>query len=151
MNIEQLITKDTIILDKTINTKEQLFEKVASVLLENGIVSDKDKFKEDLFAREAETPTGIIDGFGIPHAQSEAVIKPSLVFIKSDIISDYETLDESKVDTAFVIAVPKTAGSEHLDILSGLARKLMKESFRQSLRNSQTEEEILSILKGEEL
>ena len=149
MNIENLITKETIIFDETINTKEMLFEKVSTVLLENGSISDKDEFKKDLFARESETPTGLVDGFGIPHAQSEAVLKPSLVFIKSGIVSDYETLDDSKVNTAFVIAVPADGGSDHLDILSNLARRLMKDSFRQDLRNSQTKEEVLSILKGE--
>lgn len=151
MKIENLITEDNIIFDESIDSKDRLFEKVSEVLLTNKIISDRDIFIKDLFAREAEAPTGLIDGFGIPHAQSSAVLEPSLVFIKAGNIKDYETMDEGIVSTAFVIAVPATGGSDHLEILSNLARRLMKDGFRKNLKNSQTKEEVLLILKGEEL
>lgn len=147
MEILDIISEDTIIFDKTISKKVDLFDQASSVLLALNKIKDKKKFEKDLNKREKEISTGIEDGFGIPHAKSKTVLTPTLLFFKTSEISDYEALDGTKIDCSFIIAVPKSDNVTYLDILSNLSRKLMHEEFRISLRNADSPKEVLEIIK----
>ena len=65
---------------------------------------------------------------------------------------DWKALDGEPIDLIFLIGVPeKESGSLHLKILASLSRKLMKEDFRNSLRDVKTEAELIELLKNSEI
>lgn len=145
MKINDLLTENTIVFDPSITSKEDLFAKAAEVFEAEGIVTNAKKFKKDLYKREKETSTGIEDHFGIPHAKSKWVTRPALAFIKSGDVTDYEALDGTNVGYSFVIAVTSSNADTHLAILSGLARLLMDEQFRDDLKHVDSAQGVLDV------
>lgn len=146
MDIRDLISQDTVIFDATLSTKEDLFTNIANTLHSLGVVTKPNKFMKDLYKREKETSTGIEDEFGIPHAKSKYVTRPTLMFYNTNGVEDYKALDDTTVKYAFVIAVPKSGSNVHLEILSQLARKLMDSEFRNKLKSAETPQQVLDIL-----
>jgi PTS system fructose-specific IIA component len=149
MEINSILDPQNIIFEPSINSKQQLFRKIAELLKMNGFVKNSKKFIKDLEKRENEAPTGIEDGFGIPHAKSKYVVKPTIVFAHTGIISDYIALDNTKVQYTFTLAVPKGSADIHLDLLSALSRKLMDDGFRDRLKKAQTKNQVLDVLASD--
>ncbi|WP_400246066.1 PTS sugar transporter subunit IIA [Niallia sp. JL1B1071] len=146
MDISSMIDTNCILFDSTIQSKKDLFSRLASTLEHNGYISNKKRFIKDLERREKESSTGIEDGFGIPHAKSKAVTNPVIVFAHTGKIKDYVALDGSLIEYVFMLAVPERASDIHLNILSYLARKLMNKDFKLELKQARDAEDIQSLL-----
>ncbi|MDU6522886.1 PTS sugar transporter subunit IIA [Enterococcus devriesei] len=150
MNLIDLMMSDLIIFNESISSKDELFEEIGRILEENQRVTKARKVIKDLYKRELETSTGIEDGFGIPHAKSKAVLKPTVCFAHTGKMDNYVGLDEKPIECVFAIIVPKKASEIHLEILSGLSRKLMDLEFRKQLKSATNAAEILEIINKEE-
>lgn len=79
--------------------------------------------------REAESSTGFGNGIAIPHGKCSSVSEPTLLFGKLQNGVEWNALDGAPVSILFMILVPEESHTEHLQILSKLARKLMHEDF----------------------
>jgi PTS system fructose-specific IIC component len=73
---------------------------------------------------------------------------PTLAFGRLQTPVEWDAPDGEPVDLVFLIAVPDDAGKQHLKVLAKLARALMKEDFRESLRGASTPEEVVGLVKG---
>lgn len=146
MNAADLIEPNTIIFDSSLVTKDQLLRSASRALADAGYAASESDLLQALLAREEEVSTGIIDGFGIPHAKSPCVNKPGLAFFHTGIMNDYLGLDDEPIQCAFVIVCPDGANEIHLDVLSKLARMLMDDAFRKLLFQANTSDEIISAL-----
>src|SRR5690554_5659603 len=146
MKITELLTKDTVLLDLQSTEKPGVIEELIEKLYQAGKITDKEAFKKDILAREAQGSTGIGEGIAIPHAKSSAVKVPALVFGRSTNGVEYESLDGQPVHLFFMIAASEGANQQHLDTLARLASMLMDTSFREQLLAANTEEELLHII-----
>lgn len=90
-----------------------------------GRIEDVTVFEEGILAREAQTSTGLGDGLAMPHAKNKAVLKPTVLFAKSNSGVDYEALDGQPTFLFFMIAAPDGANDTHLQALAGLSRLLL--------------------------
>ena len=90
----------------------------------------------DVAAREAQAPTGLGDGIGIPHCRSAHVTRPSLAFGRSTRGLDFDAPDGRPADLVFLIAAPDGADDAHLQILASLARRLLDPEFTGALRSA---------------
>ena len=147
MKITDLLSKETIKLNLKSETKSDVLVELAKILENADKLNDFDRFLEAVKARENEFSTGIGKGIAIPHAKTDAVEKPSLVFGKSDNGIDFDSADEKVSHLFFLIAVPEKSTNEHLKILSKLSRSLMHDDLRESLMNASSDEEILQLLE----
>ncbi|BBM17321.1 MULTISPECIES: PTS sugar transporter subunit IIA [Enterococcus] len=150
MKLIDLMMNDLVIFDESIRSKEALFETLGQLLEEKQRVTKAKKVIKDLYQREAETSTGIEDGFGIPHAQSKAVLQPTICFVRTGKISDYVGIDGQMIEWVFAILVPKKTSNIHLEILSNLSRRLMNQTFRSQLKEADNAIEVLEIISKEE-
>lgn len=133
MNFKNFINEKLIVVD-TLNSKFGFFNKIADIAFENKIIFDKKILIECLIERENKGSTGLLDGFAIPHAQSETIEKASVVIVKSYNKVKWESLDEGDVETAISLLVPKSqAGTTHIDFLSEVSTLIMDENFRLEL------------------
>lgn len=128
-----------------VNSKNEAIKTLIDELDEKGYLNDKEQFYEDVLEREATFPTYIGNEIGLPHSQSIGVDKPCIIIgkLEKDIVwtDEYEN-----VDLVFLIAVPKeNKDNLHLKILSKLARLLMHDDFRTSIRTF-GESELLNLL-----
>lgn len=142
-----LIDQNSVFLDADLTSKDQALKLLAEGIKASGSVSDVDLFLQDVKAREEHSSTGIGFGVAIPHGKSDGVIKPALAFARPKTPLDWDAIDGKPVSIIILLAVPKAAGgTDHLRILATISKQLIHESFRQSLLDAKTNEEIIKIL-----
>lgn len=146
-SILDIIVDDSIVLDVEEGTKDSIIDDLTKRLAATGNVLSADIFKEAIYAREAESTTGIGMGIAIPHGKSDSVQTPTLAFARSTAGVDWQALDGEPSHLIFMIAVPKDAeGDMHLKILQRLSRKLMDDNFRQNLMIAEDKAGIKALL-----
>ena len=114
----------------------------------SGRCTDIDTFLADVRERESKMATGLPGGIGIPHARSEAITEPSLVFGRSTDGIDWGAKD-GPATLVFLIAAPAGGGDAHMQMLPKLARALMKKDFKAALAAATTEAEVVRIVEAE--
>lgn len=147
--MSEMITADLVDLDLSADTKEAAARALAERMVAQGRVTDLDGFLADVAAREAQMPTGLDGGIGIPHCRSEYVTEPSLAFGRSAEGVDFGAPD-GPADLIFLIAAPAGADDAHLTILSALARQLMNAEFTSALRAVGDAESAAALIRGDE-
>ncbi|MET9826598.1 fructose-specific PTS transporter subunit EIIC [Streptomyces sp. NPDC006349] len=147
--MSDMITADLVDLDLSADTKEAAARALAERMAALGRVTDLDGFLADVAAREAQMPTGLDGGIGIPHCRSEHVTEPTLAFGRSPAGIDFGATD-GPADLVFLIAAPAGADDAHLTILSSLARQLMNAEFTAALRSVDDAAAAAALIRGEE-
>ncbi|MEV6481235.1 fructose-specific PTS transporter subunit EIIC [Streptomyces sp. NPDC051576] len=147
--MSEMITADLVDLDLSADTKEAAARALAERMVAQGRVTDLDGFLADVAAREAQMPTGLDGGIGIPHCRSEYVTEPTLAFGRSAEGVDFGAPD-GPADLIFLIAAPAGADDAHLTILSALARQLMNAEFTSALRSAGDAESAAALIRGDE-
>ena len=149
MSESMALTDENIVLvDLEATDKDHATRQLAERLHAAGRVTDLDVFLKDVRAREAQMATGLPGGIGIPHARSAAVTTPSVAVGTSVDGVDFGAHD-GPAHLIFLIAAPDGADDSHLSILASLARKLVHESFRQSIRDARSGADIAEIITRE--
>ncbi|UIX33384.1 PTS fructose transporter subunit IIABC [Streptomyces sp. GQFP] len=147
--MSEMITADLVDLDLSAQTKDAAARALAERMVAKGRVTDLDGFLADVAAREAQMPTGLDGGIGIPHCRSEHVTEPTLAFGRSAAGIDFGAAD-GPADLIFLIAAPAGADDAHLTILSSLARQLMNDEFTAALRAVGDAETAAALIRGDE-
>ncbi|MYR46507.1 fructose-specific PTS transporter subunit EIIC [Streptomyces sp. SID5910] len=147
--MSDMITADLVDLDLSADTKEAAARALAERMAAQGRVTDLEGFLADVAAREAQMPTGLDGGIGIPHCRSEHVTEPTLAFGRSALGIDFGAAD-GPADLIFLIAAPAGADDAHLTILSALARQLMNAEFTAALRSVGDAGAAAALIRGDE-
>jgi len=144
----ELITTEVVLVDVEAPDRVALIRLIGERLLAAGRVSDLEGFLQDVATREAQMPTGLPGGVGIPHARSAHVTASTLGFARVSGGVDFGA-EDGPADLVFLVAVPAEGDQQHLKILAALARRLVHPSFRAALRSAPGAEEITRILSRE--
>ena len=145
MRITDLLCKESISLGIKLSSKSEAIEKLIDLHDAAGNLTDKNKYREDILAREQQGSTAVGDGVAIPHAKSEAVKKPGLAAVTVPGGVDYSALDGKPSNIIFMIAAPND-GNFHLEVLSRLMVLLMDEKFRENLLAAKNFDEFISVI-----
>ncbi|WP_340555963.1 PTS fructose transporter subunit IIABC [Streptomyces sp. GSL17-111] len=147
--MSELITAGLVDVDLSAETKQAAVRSLAERMVAAGRVTDIDGFLADVAAREAQMPTGLDGGIGIPHCRSAHVTAPTLAFGRSANGIDFSAPD-GPADLIFLIAAPAGADDAHLAILSSLARRLMDPEFTTALRAERDPAAVAALVRGDE-
>jgi PTS system fructose-specific IIC component len=149
MSIVKMLQENNIMLSEQPAEKETLFRLLADKMIELGRIKpdEHSAFIQCLKDREALSTTGIGSGIAIPHARSNLISEPVLLFLRSTTPIQYDSLDGEPVHLVFMIGVPEKASKEHLKTLTQLSRWLIDDNFREGLLKAETKKEILHILQ----
>ena len=133
----KMLTEDLIEFSCDVHDKDELFDVIGKMAERHGTVKSADALKRALLDREAEATTGLMDGFAIPHAKSDAVLEPAIVYVRCANPLGWETMDDSPVTDVFALLVPsRNAGDLHLQMLSKLAVCLLDDDFKKRVHTS---------------
>ncbi|MFM6968739.1 MAG: PTS sugar transporter subunit IIA [Microbacteriaceae bacterium] len=122
-------------IDTQATTKAEVIRELAERLVAEGRVTDIDSYLADVAKREEVMATGIQGGIGIPHARSECVTAPSVAVATSKDGIPFGAPD-GPAHLIFLIAAPTGADDSHLQILAAIARRVMRDEFRDALRTA---------------
>ena len=141
-----LITPELVRLDASLGAdKHEVIRALAAVVAEAGRSGNPDGLAEDALAREATSATGLPGGIAIPHCRTEHVDVPTLAFARLSPSTDFGAKD-GPADLAFLIAAPAGGDATHLQLLTQLARALVKKDFTDALRRATTPEEVVALV-----
>ncbi len=144
----ELMTPQLVRLDADLGSaKEDVIAALAAVVTDAHRADDVSVLERDLLAREAKSATGMKDGIAIPHCRTAAVSVPTLAFARLSPAVDFGAKD-GPAELVFLIAAPEGGGNTHLQILTKLARSLVKPEFTDALRAAATPEEVVAIVGG---
>lgn len=143
MKITDLITPAAVCLNAHATNKQEALRQITELMNKQGNVADLEKYRQAVLAREKESSTGVGEGIAIPHAKSDAVIKPGLAAMIVPEGVEFDSLDGAPVKLIFLIAAPEKAENTHVDMLSRLSEMLMDEAFCANLLSAKTTEDFL--------
>lgn len=150
MTIRDLLAAESINLNGTPAGKTEALNQCIDLMAKSGKISDVEKYRKGVFAREEEGTTGIGMGIAIPHCKSDAVTKAGLAAMVVKDGVDFESLDGTPAKIIFLIAAPNTEDNVHLQVLSKLSVMLMDDQFTNSLINAGSVDEFLNIIDSAE-
>ena len=133
---EGFVKAESVFPAEVLDTRDDALSFISNNAVKLGIADDADTLMAAFLKREAEGTTGMMDGFAIPHAKTDAVKRASVMVVKAPAgIGSWDTMDQQPVTTAIALLIPETqAGTAHLKILSKVAEALMDEGFRATVK-----------------
>lgn len=131
-------------------SRDEALSFVSNQAVKAGIASDGDAVMNAFLAREAEGTTGMMEGFAIPHAKSDAITEAAVIVVKDESgVTGWDTMDGAPVNVAIALLIPGAqAGTTHLKILSKVAEALMDEDFRATVKGSTDAAEIAKTINA---
>jgi len=135
--------------DLHVSSKKQLFQELATRLLETNEASNIPVVRDIVSAameRERLGTTGVGAGVALPHARVEGIDKVHVVFARLETPLDYDAIDERPVDLVALLIAPIDAGGAHLRALATVSRRLRRQDMRQRLRAAPNAESLFTIL-----
>ena len=145
--MEELIKKENIKVKVKVNDWEDAVKKVGELLLNDGSI-DKQYIDNMINSVKTLGPYIVLtQGFALAHAAAnvEIVHKPSIsVITLENPVSFGSPNDPVKV----VMCLACIDQSTHIDTLSKIANKLMKENFLEDVYNSDTIEKLYNVINN---
>ncbi len=144
-----LLSNECVLLECDAQTKEEAIQTLVGNLGVHGRTSVANDLEADIWAREDVFTTALGNGFAIPHTKSDNIIHSSISIARLNKTVRWSEEDDSDVDFIIMLTLNKDQGDQHMRIFSGLARKLIHESFRNTLKTMKSEDEIIAYLHSE--
>lgn len=144
--VASLYNENTVTLELKARTKEEALKEMTDLLYQDGVLSDKEEFLNEINKREESGSTGFGNGVAIPHAKTKVVVKPRVAVGISKKGFEFDSLDGKPVHLIFMIAAGEGDSDLHLKTLSSLAQKLMEKEYVDKILSSKNAKEIVSIL-----
>ena len=131
-------------------SRDEALSFVSNQAVKAGVADDADAVMNAFLTREAEGSTGMMEGFAIPHAKSDAITDAAVIVVKDDSgVTGWDTMDGAPVNVAIALLIPGAqAGTTHLKILSKVAEALMDEGFRATVKGSTDAAEIAKTINA---
>ena len=144
-----LISKDSIFMNESLSSQEEVFHFIAQKAVSLGISNDENAVYNGLIEREQQGTTGMMDGFAIPHAKSSAITSPKIVIVRLAGQIDWNSMDGKPTSFIFSLLIPDgEAGTTHLKLLATVARLLMKAEVKEALLGATSAEQIEDVLNS---
>lgn len=151
MRITDLLKKQSIELNVSVDSKEAAIDKLVGLMDASGNLTSKEEYKKGILAREEMSTTAIGEGIAIPHSKNAAVKAAGLASMTVPAGVDYDSMDGQPSNLFFMIAAPAEGGDVHLEVLSRLSTILMDSRFRADLLAAKDKDEFLRIIDAKEI
>ncbi|OFK23253.1 PTS sugar transporter subunit IIA [Olsenella sp. HMSC062G07] len=135
---------ENVMLGRHAASRDEVLRDLADKACELGVTSNSDAVYRSFLQREDMGPTGMMEGFAIPHAKSSAITAATIIVYKNGSKLDWPSFDEQPVDICVALLVPDgEAGTTHIKLLSKTAVLLMDDDFKSLLRDADDAEAIV--------
>ncbi len=108
---------------------------------------NREEIAKAVIKREKEASTGMGKGVAVPHVKHQAVKDVVAAIGQSSAGIDFYALDKQLVYSVILLISPMDNPDKHLQAMETVFKHLQQEKFRRFLRQSQTAEQIESILR----
>jgi nitrogen PTS system EIIA component len=142
MRLSEILAIDNIIPDLKAKDKKGVLGELAETIASYDTNIDKGMLVKVLIEREHLGSTGIGDGVAIPHGKLSSVKQPIVSFGRSKKGLDFDSMDGQPAYLFFLLLAPENSSGVHLQVLTKIARILKSSTFRRTLMQVGSREEI---------
>ena len=141
------VSESNVMLECPATTVDEALAALAEKAVSAGFADDAAALVDAFKAREAEGTTGLMGGFAIPHAKSDAIREAGVLVARFPAGVSWSSMDSKPITCAIALLTPASqAGTTHLQLLSRVAVMLMDESVRDQLSAASDAAEIARLL-----
>lgn len=141
-----IITPELVLLDGDAGPDStSVITALADLVAAAGRCTEPESLVAAAVERETKSATGLPGGIAIPHARVESVAAATLAMARLRRKADFGGPD-GPADIVFLIAAPAGAASEHMKVLSSLARALVRPDFVTALREAPDADTIVRLV-----
>lgn len=149
MKLSDLIVPGAVIADLKSTDRNAVIRELVESLASAGALAqeDVDTIANAAIQRENQGSTGFGKGVAVPHGKHPKIPKIMAVIGRSAAGVDFTALDRAPVYTIFLLLSPPQSPDAHIQAMENIFRHLQRDNFRKFLRQAETREAILDLLK----
>lgn len=146
--MQNLFSKNLIVLNYNATSKEDVIKKMASMFNENGYLNDMEAFIKEIKKREEINGTGIEEHIAMPHAKGNFIKKHGIAILR--VVGngfDFNSSDQKLSKLFFMMALPEeTPSNAHIKAISYLSNTFSNNLLRHELMSTNNEDRFLEII-----
>ncbi|PRR18056.1 fructose-specific PTS transporter subunit EIIC [Borreliella burgdorferi] len=146
--MQNLFSKNLIVLNYNATSKEDVIRKMASMFNENGYLNDMEAFIKEIKKREETNGTGIEEHIAMPHAKGNFIKKHGIAILR--VVGngfDFNSSDQKLSKLFFMMALPEeTPSNAHIKAISYLSNTFSNNLLRHELMSTNNEDRFLEII-----
>ena len=149
MKLTDFVVSEAIVAELEATDRNGVIRELTAALASAGGV-DPDKQEavaRAIITRENQGSTGFGKGVAVPHAKHAGVERIVAAIGRSSKGVDFSALDRAPVYTVVVLLSPADNPDGHLQAMESIFRHLQRDNFRKFLRQSETREAIIDLIK----
>lgn len=146
MNLSEIVLPELAFDAPPVAGQDELFNLIATRLLEARIATDLDPLVAGFRKREELCSTGVGHGVAIPHSATSVVDQIVVVVVRLNPALDWHARDNQPVNLVIALISPPSLYSVYLQVLAALARALHLESVRRLALDATSPKEAASII-----
>ena len=149
MKLSDFMIPEAFVPKLEVQTRDDVIKNLMEALVQSGKVSpdDLDDIIEKLVEREKQGSTGIGKGIAVPHIKHPSVTEIIGTVGCSSEGVDFNSLDKAPVFSVLLLLSPPNNPDKHLEAMEKLFSHLQRDMFRKFLRQAETKEQIVELLK----
>ncbi|UER67782.1 fructose-specific PTS transporter subunit EIIC [Borrelia sp. BU AG58] len=146
--MKHLFFENLILLDYETKNKDDVIERMATMLSENGYLNDKETFIKSVKKREETNGTGLEEHIAMPHARGSFVKKHGIAILRVKGEGfDFNASDAKRSKLFFMMAVPEeVTGNAHIKVISALNSIFSNRILREEIMNTSDKSRLTEIL-----
>jgi len=127
--------------------RDNAIRELCAIASEQGNLPPADKLSMEVIRRENSMGTAIEEGIALPHARIPALIRPIVVFGRSESGIDWDSPDGTPAYFIFLILTPKEDDDIQVQILRIIARSMSHKKTQKALMAAADEQAIWQVLQ----
>jgi PTS system nitrogen regulatory IIA component len=151
MKIMDFLSQNEIIVDLKATDKKSAIVELVNVLEKTKKIKKTDEIINVVLEREKLGSTGIGQGVAIPHAKTDVLSEQMGVLGISHKGIEFNSLDGELVHIIFLLVGPVEVAGQHLKALSRISRLFKDKFLRQAIREAETTENVVKIIRQEDI
>ena len=150
MQLSELINENAIRLHLTARDKESCIKELVQLLEAAHGVNTKGEILSKVLQRESMMSTGIGNGVAIPHGKTRLLDHLVAACGVAPAGIEFDSMDGEPATLFILLVSPESLRGPHVKALANVSRLLKEESVRTALRQSETPQGFLGVLKEAE-
>lgn len=149
MKFADLICHDAVIPQLQAADRNGVIRELVAALATAGKIAEDDvaDIAKAIITRENQATTGFGKGVAVPHVKHPKIANQVAAMGRSAGGIDFSALDRAPVYSVFVLLTPADKADLHLPAMECVFRHLQHDNFRRFLRQAETRQAIVDLLK----
>ena len=149
MKLTDFFVVDSVIAELKSTDRNGVIRELVESLAESGAIAKDqvDTVAKIAIKRENEGSTGFGRGVAVPHVKFDGASRMAATIGRSSAGVDFAALDRAPVYTIVLLVSPKDDPDAHLAAMEQIFRHLQRDNFRRFLRQADTKEAIVDLIK----